>query len=97
MKFFDGEHRARKNQKKALSRRVVKKLRSYEKNLTAMLDSETEQAEIEKLERKIALVHDQRKHGLALMQEFSRKKKNRSLIIFQLFSVQGFTRSFPRR
>ena len=72
--IFDGEHRARKTKKKHIEK-VVKKLRSYEKKLTAMLESEAEQAEIEKLERKIALVHDQRKHGLALMQEFSRKKK----------------------
>ena len=72
--IFDGEQRER-NVKRKHIKKVLKKLRSYEEKLSEMLKAETDTDTIKKLERKIALVHDQRKNGLALMQELSRKKK----------------------
>jgi len=61
--IFDSEQRQDKERKKHI-KKVLKKLRSHEHELSAMLQEETDQAAIEKLRRKISLVHAQRKKGL---------------------------------
>lgn len=68
--IFDSEQRERKEQKKHV-KKVLQKLRNYEERLTEKLKRETDPATIEKLSRKISLVHTQRKKGLSLMQELT--------------------------
>jgi len=72
--FLNSDKRKRKEKKKCL-KHVLKKLRKQEEKFNARLQDETDQAVIDKLNKKIALVHAQRKKGLALMKELREKKK----------------------
>ena len=72
--FLSSGKRKRKEKKKCL-KHVLKKLRKQEEKLNAHLQYETDQKVIDKLNRKISLVHAQRKKGLALMKELMEKKK----------------------
>lgn len=73
--FLNSDKRKRKEKKKCL-KHVLKKLRKQEEKLNARLQNETDQEEIDKLNKKIALMHAQRKKGLALMKELKEKKKS---------------------
>ena len=73
--FLNSDKRKRKEKKKCL-KHVLKKLRKHEEKLNARLQNETEQKVIDKLNRKIALVHAQRKKGLALMKQLMEKKRS---------------------
>ena len=72
--FLNSDKRKRKEKKKCL-KHVLKKLRKQEEKLNARLQNESDEQVIDKLNRKIALVHAQRKKGLALMKELMEKKK----------------------
>ncbi len=73
--FLNSDTRKRKEKKKYL-KHVLKKLRSYEEQLSIRLESETDPVAIEKLKRKMALTHQQRKKGVALLQEMKQQKKS---------------------
>ncbi len=73
--FLNSDKRKRKEKKKCL-KHVLKKLRKQEENFNARLQNETDKVVTDKLNRKIALVHAQRKKGLALMKELMEKKKS---------------------
>ena len=73
--FLNSDKRKRKEKKKCL-KHVLKKLRKQEEKLNARLQNESDEQVIDKLNRKIALVHAQRKKGLALMKELMEKKKS---------------------
>ena len=68
--MLSSKKRKRKEKKKYL-KHVIKKLRVYEEELNDRLQNETDQESIQKLNRKISLVHAQRKKGLVLMQQLS--------------------------
>ena len=72
--FLNSDKRKRKEKKKCL-KHVLKKLRKQEEKFNARLLHETDQEVIDKLNRKIALVHAQRKKGLALLKQLMEKKK----------------------
>ena len=73
--FLNSDKRKRKEKKKCL-KHVLKKLRKQEEKFNAQLQNETAQKVIDKLNRKIALVHAQRKKGLALMKQLMDKKRS---------------------
>jgi len=73
--FLNSDKRKCKEKKKCL-KHVLKKLRKQEEKFNARLQDETDQAMIDKFNRKIALVRAQRKKGLALMKELMEKKKS---------------------
>ncbi len=73
--FLNSDKRKRKEKKKCL-KHVIKKLRKQEEKLNAHLQNETDKDVIENLNRKITLVHAQRKKGLALMKKLMEKKKS---------------------
>lgn len=73
--FLNSDKRKRKEKKKCL-RHVLKKLRKQEEKLNVRLQNESDEHAIDKLNRKIALVHAQRKKGLTLMKELMEKKKS---------------------
>lgn len=66
--FLNSEKRKRKEKKHYL-KHVLKKLRAYEEQLCLLLETETDPEIIDKLKRKIALAHQQRKKGVALLKE----------------------------
>lgn len=68
--MLNSKKRQRKEKKKYL-KNVLKKLRMYEEELNDRLQKETDEKPIDKLNRKISLVHAQRKKGLALMQQLT--------------------------
>ena len=70
--MLDSKKRGRKEKKKYL-KNVLKELRAYEEELNDRLQQETDQKSIDKLKRKISLVHAQRKKGLNLMQQLTDK------------------------
>jgi len=72
--FLNSDKRKRKEKKKYL-KHVLKKLRAYEEQLEIQLESETQSEKIEKLKRKMALTHQQRKKGVALLKELSETDK----------------------
>jgi len=71
--ILNSEERSRKEKKKYL-KHVVKKLRKYELEATAKLETETDESTREHLKKKISLSHAQRKKGLNLLQDL--KKTN---------------------
>ncbi|MEN8214572.1 MAG: hypothetical protein ABFR19_09455 [Pseudomonadota bacterium] len=73
--FLNSDKRKRKEKKKCL-RHILKKLRKYEDKLNVNLQNETDKDVIDKLNRKIALVHAQRKKGVALLEELRERKKS---------------------
>lgn len=72
--FLDSDKRKRKEKKKYL-KQVLKKLRQYEEELCERLKTETDPEQVEKLNRKMALAHSQRKKGVALLKTFKQEEK----------------------
>mgnify|MGYP001206782354 CR=1 FL=1 len=66
--FFDADRRARQEQRVSL-KEVLDKLKAKERELKERLTHEVNPDEKKKLEKKIALVHTQRKKGVALLKE----------------------------
>ena len=75
--FLSSEGRKRKEKKKYL-KQVLKKLRDYEEELNQRLEEETDLEVIEKLERKIALAHAQRKKGVTVLKSLKKNNDNTS-------------------
>ncbi|MEH6579929.1 MAG: hypothetical protein V7731_22985 [Amphritea sp.] len=72
--FFDADLRAQQEQRESL-KEVLDKLKSKEHELKDRLEREKNPEERERLEKKITLVHTQRKKGVALLKEDSEKEK----------------------
>ena len=72
--FLSSGKRKRKEKKRCL-KHVLKKLRKHAKKLDVRLQNETDQEAIDRLNKKIALVHAQRKKGMVLLKELMEKKK----------------------
>jgi bifunctional N-acetylglucosamine-1-phosphate-uridyltransferase/glucosamine-1-phosphate-acetyltransferase GlmU-like protein len=72
--YLDSDERDRKEKKKYL-KQVLRKLSDHEKKLQARLVDETDQDERAGLEKKLALVHAQRKKGLRLQKALMDQSK----------------------
>jgi hypothetical protein len=72
--YLDSDERDRKEKKKYL-KQVLRKLSNHEKKLKAQLADETDAEEIAGLEKKLALVHAQRKKGLRLQKTLLEQSK----------------------
>lgn len=66
--FLNTDKRKRKEKKRCL-KHVLKKLRKYEEELNNLVQNESDEKVLKKLDKKIALVHAQRKKGLELLKE----------------------------
>lgn len=67
--FLDSDKRSR-NEKKKYLRQVLRELRCYEIKLRAQLEEETDRESRARLEKRLALTHEQRKKGLRLLKEW---------------------------
>lgn len=72
--FLNSEERDRQEKTKYL-KELLKKLRQREKKLRARLEDETGEEGRIKLEKKLALVHAQRKKGVLLLAELQEQSK----------------------
>lgn len=72
--FLSSDKRKRKEKKKYL-KHVLNKLRVYEEELLTLLKTETDPETIDKLKRKVALTHQQRKKGVKLLKELQQENK----------------------
>ncbi len=66
--FFDDDQRNSDKKHQAL-KEVLEKLRQKEKSFISRLDQTQDEDERERLEKKISLIHSQRKKGLKLLKE----------------------------
>lgn len=66
--FLDADSRSQQQQKDSISE-VLEKLKEKEKKLQNELEHSVDRQEKDKLERKIAVCHAQRKKGLAILKE----------------------------
>ncbi len=66
--YFDDQSRARKEKRTSL-KKLLKKMRIKEKELKHKLEHERDAEQAAKIEAKIALLHAQRKKGVALLKE----------------------------
>lgn len=71
--FLNSDAHKRKEKKKHL-KQVLQKLRAYEEELSQRLETETDPGKREKIERKIALAHAQRKKGVSILKTLKKKK-----------------------
>lgn len=72
--FLNSEERKRKEKKKYL-KQVLKQMKEYENELNQRLQEETDTETIEKLNKKIALAHAQRKKGVTILKTLKKPKK----------------------
>ena len=70
--FVDSKERSRKEKQKYL-KHVLHKLSKHEKDLKKRLEDTTDDLEKEKLAKKLARTHAQRKKGIALLQDLKSK------------------------
>ena len=75
--FLNSEARKRKEKKKYL-KQVLKQLREHEENLDQRLANETDPEKIEKLQKKKALAHAQRKKGVTILKSLKKGKSSKS-------------------
>ena len=66
--FLDADSRSQQQQKDSISE-VLEKLKGKEKKLQGELEHSVDTEEKDKLERKIAVCHAQRKKGLAILKQ----------------------------
>ena len=66
--FLDADSRSQQQQKDSISE-VLEKLKGKEKKLQSELEHSVDTEEKDKLERKIAVCHAQRKKGLAILKQ----------------------------
>jgi hypothetical protein len=73
--YFDSDERDRKERKKHL-KQVLRNLSDYEKKVRVRLQGDLPAEEIERLEKRLALVHAQRTKGLGLLRELKEPSKD---------------------
>ncbi|MFK7850872.1 MAG: hypothetical protein AB8D78_07830 [Akkermansiaceae bacterium] len=74
--FLNADERKRKEKKKFL-KRVIKKLKKYELELKEQLQTESDEASREKIEKEIALAHAHRKKGLINLKSLKKVRKSK--------------------
>jgi hypothetical protein len=73
--FLNADERKRKEKRKHL-KHVIKKLKKHEQKLIAQLDTETNKATKDKLEKEITLAHAHRKKGLKVLKSLKKSEKS---------------------